>query len=34
MWLKEPESGFDEEYYVSSVDKEIEAEQKLRQPSV
>lgn len=34
MWLKEPESGFDEEYYVSSVDKEIEAEQKLRQSSV
>jgi len=34
MWLKEPESGFDEEYYVSSVDKEIEAEQKHRQSSV
>ncbi|MBE0483630.1 MAG: NarK/NasA family nitrate transporter [Bacterioplanes sp.] len=26
MWLKEPESGFADEYYLSSVDRQIEAE--------
>jgi len=31
MWLKEPESGFSEEYHVSSVDLQIEEEERRRQ---
>ncbi|MBE0487021.1 MFS transporter [Marinobacter sp.] len=30
MWLKEPESGFSDEYHVSSVDLQIEEEERLR----
>ena len=30
MWLKEPESGFSEEYHVSSVDLQIEEEERHR----
>jgi NNP family nitrate/nitrite transporter-like MFS transporter len=30
MWLKEPESGFSEEYHVSSVDLQIEEEERQR----
>jgi len=29
LWLKEPEGAFSDEYYVSSVDRELEARQKL-----
>jgi NNP family nitrate/nitrite transporter-like MFS transporter len=31
MWLKEPESGFADEYQVSSVDLQIEEEERRRQ---
>lgn len=31
IWLKEPEGAFDEEYYVSSVDREIELQNNLLQ---
>lgn len=30
MWLKEPESGFSDEYHVSSVDRQIEEEERQR----
>ncbi|MFN2361080.1 MAG: MFS transporter [Marinobacter sp.] len=33
MWLKEPESGFAEEYQVSSVDLQIEEEERRKQAS-
>ncbi|MBK1850539.1 MFS transporter [Marinobacter sp. 1-4A] len=34
MWLKEPESGFAEEYEVSSVDLQIEEEERQRQAAL
>ena len=34
MWLKEPESGFAEEYNVSSVDLQIEDEERKRQAAL
>ena len=30
IWLKEPESGFADEYYLSSVDKMLEEQEQLK----